>query len=85
MNSSTTIALLSPAVGEGHNVGDHFIDLNLLDATGRGIDEASITDAGQEFKFLVKDPNDSTGESWIAPLGVGINGVPLKQSDGTYR
>ena len=62
--------------------GDGFIDIMFADATGKGLDESTIKDAGQEFKFLVKD---STGKEWVEPLGVGINGNPLKQDDGSYR
>ncbi len=61
---------------------DGYIDIHFLDFTARGLDKASITDAGQEFKFLVLDAD---GETWVEPLGVGINGIPLEQSDGTFR
>ncbi len=58
------------------------IDILFADATGKGLDESTIKDAGQEFKFLVKD---STGKEWVEPLGVGINGNPLRQADGSFR
>ena len=81
-----SVALSSPRneqrVDRSQFNDDGFIDITFADATGKGLDESTIKDAGQEFKFLVKDV---TGKEWVEPLGVGINGNPLKQDDGSYR
>ncbi|MFO0878227.1 MAG: hypothetical protein U0840_12825 [Gemmataceae bacterium] len=59
-----------------------YIDVRFLDRTGRGLAEASITDADAEFQLLVLD---ESGQNWIVHPQVGVNGAALRNPDGSYR
>ncbi|MFM8477149.1 MAG: hypothetical protein ACKOEO_15320, partial [Planctomycetaceae bacterium] len=85
---SAAIGLLAPASEQRVDLSEinsrGYIDVQFVDPTGRGLDVSSITDPAQEFTLLVK--NDA-GE-WVAPVGVGINGVPTPEgnpADLIYR
>ncbi|MEY2727818.1 MAG: hypothetical protein RLZZ458_3685, partial [Planctomycetota bacterium] len=72
---SPQVMLLAPANEQRFDMGDlndnGYIDIKFVDATGRGLNIASITDTDQEFSLLVKN---ESGE-WEAPQGVGVLGA----------
>jgi hypothetical protein len=66
-------------------LNDHgYIDIKFVDATGRGLNLATITDTEQEFSLLIKNESGK----WEAPQAVGILGageVVGDPADLTFR